>query len=53
MEQAGYSVEDGMYLINADNLHILLRFVYKPEVLAGVRLHSSHAVIVDINYYIC
>ena len=53
MEQAGYTVEDGTYLINADNLHILLRFVYKPEVLAGVRSHSSHAVILDINCYIC
>lgn len=41
MEQAGYTVEDGMQLIGPENLHILLRFVYKAEVLAGVSLNYA------------
>lgn len=46
MEQAGYAVEDGMHLLNPDNLHILLRFVYKAQVLAGVRIPNTYTVFI-------
>ncbi|KAF8181292.1 adenylate cyclase [Pholiota molesta] len=35
MEQAGYTVDDGNHLMKPDNLSILLRFVYKDQLLAG------------------
>lgn len=38
MEQAGYTVEDGNHLMGPENLAILLRFVYKDQLLAGVRI---------------
>ncbi|CAA7260812.1 unnamed protein product [Cyclocybe aegerita] len=35
MEQAGYDFEDGLHLLGAESLGILLRFVYKSQLLAG------------------
>jgi adenylate cyclase len=40
MEQAGYTVDDGNHLMKPDNLSILLRFVYKDQLLAGVRISA-------------
>lgn len=36
MEQAGYDFEDGHHLLGVDSLNILLKFVYKSQLLAGV-----------------
>lgn len=36
MEQAGYDYEDGQHLLGIENLNILLKFVYKAQLLAGV-----------------
>ncbi len=36
MEQAGYEYEDGVHLLGTENLNILLKFVYKAQLLAGV-----------------
>ncbi|KAF8965555.1 hypothetical protein BDZ97DRAFT_1918118 [Flammula alnicola] len=35
MEQAGYDLEDGLHLLGAESLGILLRFVFKSQLLAG------------------
>ncbi len=36
-EQAGYDYEDGVHLFSNEALNMLLKFVYKSQVLAGVR----------------
>jgi adenylate cyclase len=36
-EQAGYDYEDGIHLFSNEALNMLLKFVYKSQVLAGVR----------------
>ncbi|KAF8964961.1 hypothetical protein BDZ97DRAFT_1918661 [Flammula alnicola] len=35
MEQAGYDLEDSLHLLSAESLGILLRFVFKSQLLAG------------------
>jgi len=37
MKQAGYDAEDGAHLLGIESLGILLKFVYKSQLLAGVR----------------
>jgi adenylate cyclase len=37
MKQAGYDVEDGAHLLGIESLGILVKFVYKSQLLAGVR----------------
>jgi adenylate cyclase len=44
MEQAGYDYEDGQHLLGIENLNILLKFVYKAQLLAGVRYCLSFFV---------
>jgi len=46
MEQAGYDFEDGIHLLGAESLSTLLKFVYKSQLLAGVRSFTwnSHSV---------
>lgn len=38
MEQAGYDFEDGAHLLGIESLGILVRFLYKSQLLAGVCL---------------
>jgi adenylate cyclase len=35
-EQAGYDYEDGVHLFSNEALNMLLKFVFKSQVLAGV-----------------
>jgi adenylate cyclase len=37
MKQAGYDADDGAHLLGIESLSILLKFVYKSQLLAGVR----------------
>lgn len=37
MKQAGYDTDDGAHLLGIESLSILLKFVYKSQLLAGVR----------------
>lgn len=37
MEQAGYDFEDGNHLLGVEHLGVLVQFVYKSQLLAGVR----------------
>ena len=37
MNQAGYDPDDGAHLLGIESLSILLKFVYKSQLLAGVR----------------
>ena len=36
MKQAGYDAEDGAHLLGIESLGILLKIVYKSQLLAGV-----------------
>lgn len=36
MEQAGYDYEDGNHLLGVEHLGLLVKFVYKSQLLAGV-----------------
>ncbi|KDR67476.1 hypothetical protein GALMADRAFT_258050 [Galerina marginata CBS 339.88] len=50
MEQAGYDIDDGQHLLGAESLGILLKFVYKSQLLAGEeQIALEHYDFVDLS----
>ncbi|KAF8954172.1 hypothetical protein BDZ97DRAFT_1766538 [Flammula alnicola] len=49
MEQAGYVLENGLYLLGAESLGSLLQFVFKSQLLAGEQIDFDNYHFVDLS----
>ena len=51
MEQAGYTVEDGIRLLGPENLGILVRFIYKDQLLTTVSTYYLFVFYLNRRFY--